>query len=493
MKRILFIALCLSALVMRSQQWEILYNMEEGVVLVGGDCNGEGNFIFGACDDDESVGYLDAFAMYVGNDGEFVQRKFCFEGYKSHLCNAVCLDDGNAFVVGVKGGTLTNRVYDTLWIAVLNTELEIVEERNYPIVAPYQTWTTDVYLEFNNYGEIIVLADVSERTYPYVTNGVYAVLKCDTHGNMLNSKYFAEGHGVNGARPTGIIRVPGSNNMMILGRGFFVNNCHSICYIDNDLNMIAAYPLPWLEDNWNYTDCWKDNGHFLMSSVTHHYGVVNNSYYAAVFEVDEEGRYVDTLVYDRADTSDYTAQFGSMVYAGDEAIYVATYWERGFDELPTDAVICLIDNDLNLLGTKRLKKDGVKIRIMSCQRTSDGGCLVYGQCKKSYGSEMVQVWKLLPEDFVINWSLDDNPVVSRHHVAYPNPTDDYLNIILKNIDNQSFGVVIYDVCSRKYFERKFEHGDGLLTLDVSSLECGTYYYEIVSGGQSVQTGKFIKN
>ena len=492
MKRILLITLCLCAFSMHSQQWEISHEMDEGVILVGGDCNGEGNFIFGAYNGNAGSGYLDAFAMFVNDEGEFVERKFCFEGYKSYLCNAVCMDNGNAFVVGVKGGTLTNRVYDTLWIAVMNPELEIVEERNYPIEAPYITWTTDVYLELNNYGEIIVLTDVSERCYPNVTNGVYAVFKCDTHGNILKNKYFAEGHGVNGARPTGIVKVPNSDNMMILGRGFFVSNCHSICYIDNDLNKIEAYPLPWLEDNRNYTDCWKDNGHFLMSSMTHYYGVADNSYYAAVFEVDGEGHYVDTLVYDRADTSDYTAQFGSMAYAGDGAIYIATYWERGFDEMPTDAVICLIDNDLNLLGTKRLMINDTKIRIMHCQRTSDGGCLVYGQCKKNYGSEMVQVWKLLPGDFVIPWNLDDNLAVLQHQTAYPNPTEDYLNIVLQDVDNQTCKVAISDIFCRKCFERKFGHSVGLLSLDVSSLEHGMYFYEVHVGKHSVHKGKFFK-
>lgn len=492
MKRFLLLIFCFLAVGMQSQQWVLSYPVEDGVVLNGGDCDGEGNYIFGACGKDEDSGYLYAYAMYVGKDGCFREKRFIFDGYKSYLCNAVCLDNGNAFVVGLKGGTLSNHIYDTLWVSVMNPELEIVEEHNYPLVAPYKTWTTDVYLELNNYGEIIVLADVSARDFPLMTNGVYAVFKCDIHGNVLKSQYFSEGHGVNGARPTGIIRVPNSDNMMILGMGFFVTNNHSICYIDNDLNKVAAYPLPWLEDVRNFTDCWKDNGHFLMSSMTHHQGIVNNSYYAAVFEVDDKGHYIDTLVYDRADTSDYTAQFGSMTYVSDDAIFIATYWENGVNELPSDAVICLIDNDLNLKGTKKLKIDDTKIRIMHCQMTSDGGCLFYGQCKKSYDNEMVYIWKLLPEDFIIPWSLDERPEVLQHQQAYPNPTNDYLNIVLNHIDNQGYRVAVSDMRGRKYFERRFDDCNGLLTLDVSSLNDGMYIYEIICKGYCVQKGKFIK-
>ena len=492
MKRILLLTLCLLAVEMQSQRWVVSYPVEDGVALVGGACNGDGNFIFGACNNNSGLGYLDAYAMFVDNDGDYFEKRFCFENYKSHWCNAVCLDNGNAFVVGVKGGTLTNHVYDTLWIAVMNRELDIIEEHSYPLVEPYVTWTTDVYLEFNSYGEIIVLADVSTRNYPNMTHGVYAVFKCDRYGNVLKNKYFPDGHGVNGARPTGLIRVPGSEYMMMLGRGFFATNCHSICYIDNELNKIDVYPLPWLEDIWNYTDCWKENGHFLMSSMTHHHGVVNNSLYAAVFEVDAMGHYVDTLVYDRADTSDYTAQFGSMAYVDDATIYIATYWDSGENELPSDAVICLIDNDLNLRGTKRLKTEDTKIRIMHCQRTSDGGCLVYGRCKRSNSSELVCVWKLLPEDFVVPWSLSGQPEVLPHQKAYPNPTGDYLNIVLYDADSQCI-VSIYDMCGRKYFERRFDSGNTMLTIDVSHLGNGTYNYEVIVRGHSMQKGKFVKN
>lgn len=492
MKRLLFLAFCLMAFGMQSQQWMISYPVEEGVVLVGGACNGEGNYIFGACNDYNGLGYVDAYAMYVDKDGGYIERKFSFEGYKSHLCSALCMDDGNAFVVGVKGGTLTNHLYDTLWIAVMTPELDIVEERDYPLVEPYITWTTDVYLRFDNHGDIIVLADVSERNYPFMTNGVYAVFKCDTHGNMLKSRYFPDGHGVNGARPSGLIRVPDSDDMMLLGKGFFVTNSHSICYIDNDLNKIGAYQLPLYENIRNYTDCWKDNGHFLMSSMTHHQGMLDHALYAAVFEVDATGHYVDTLVYDRADTSDYTAQFGSMVYVSDDCIYIATYWDSGDEELPSDAVICLIDNDLNLKGTKRLKTGNTKIRLMHCQTTSEGGCLVYGQCKESYGSEMVCVWNLLPDDFVIPWALQESPEALPHLDAYPNPTSDYLNIKLNNDDNQCV-VSVFDMRGRKYFERRFDGGGGLLTLDVTNLEAGTYFYEVITGEQSTQKGRFMKN
>ena len=493
-KRTIVIVLCLVVSKMWSQQWEIAYPVPDGVILTGGCCNGNGNYVFGACDKVAGDVYSGALALYIDDAGNYVERRFVCEGYKASLFQGISLDDGNVLAVGVKGGLLSNHVFDTLWFAVLTPELDVVEEHFCTIEEPYVTWTGEVYLDYNNDGDIVVLAGASRFTIPYLmTNGVYVVMKCDTHGNVLKSRYFVDGHAPNGARPTGIVRVPNTDLMMMLGKGFNFNGYHTVTYIDREFELAGTYALPWLEDNWNHTDCWKDNGHFLMSSLTHHYKVLENQFYAAVFEVDASGHYIDTLVYDRADTSDYTAQYGSMAHFSDDVIYVATYWENGLNEEPNDAVICLIDNDLNLLGTKRLRYDNTKIRLLHCQVTDDGGCLVYGKSQTSNGNEMVIIIKLLPEDFIVPWTLTDEPEVLQHASVYPNPTADRLNITLENNDNQAIVVSITDMKGRKYFERRFESKGGLLTLDVSALESGTYVYEVVVGGMRTKKGKFIKN
>lgn len=485
------ITLCLISIRMQSQQWEIAYSADEGAFLMGGCCNDGGNYIFGACDDNGSGIYSNAYAMYVEADGSYVTRKFCYD-CKSELCSAVCLDNGNAFVVGIKGGTLDDNVYDSLWIVVMTSALDIVEERCYSVVAPYQTWTNDIYLDFDSDGNVIVLADVSEKDFPWVTNGVYVVLKCDSHGNVLKSQCFSEGHGPGGARPTGIVRVPNSELMMLLGRAFDVSGVHSIAYIDGDLNLVAVYPIPWMERIWNYSDYWKDDNHFLMASQTYYYGIYD-SYYAAVFAVDTEGHYVDTLVYDRADTADYTAQFGSMAYFNDETIYVTTYWENGLNDEPNDVVVIMIDKDLNLMGVKKLMYEDVKTRPLHCQVTADGGCLVYGRSKKSYGNEMIIVWKLVPEDFIVPWTLTELPEVSQNHEVYPNPTTDWLNIMLKQCENQKIKVCIRDIGGRKCFEHRIESGGGLMSIDISKLENGVYLYEITGCDNGIMTGRFVKN
>lgn len=490
MRKILVLALCLITMHMQSQQWRIAYSVEDGAFLMGGCCNGIGNYIFGVSDENDYEVYTNAYAMYVENNGDYITRKFCYD-YKSELCSAVSLDDGNAFVVGIKGGTLSNQRYDSLWIVIMTPELDIVEEHCYPLITPYKTWTNDIYLDFDSTGNVVILADVSEKDYPLVTNGVYVVLKCDIYGNVLKSRYFPDGHGLGGARPTGIVRVPNSDMMMLLGRAFDVSGIHSIAYIDNDLNLIETYPIPWMERTWNYTDYWKDDDHFLMASQTSIYNVYD-SYYAAVFEVDSEGHYVDTLVYDRADTADYTAQFGSMATVDDRTIYVTTYWENGLNEEANDAVILMIDADLNLLGVKRLEVDNVKIRPLHCQVTADGGCLVYGKSKKSYGNDMILVWKLLPEDFVIPWMLTEMSEVSQNLDVYPNPTSDFLNIILKYNDNQRIRINIRDVKGHKLFEYRFNDCAGLLTLDVSKLDNGMYFYEIFKDGEDIIKGRFVK-
>lgn len=129
---------------------------------------------------------------------------------------------------------------------------------------------------------------------------------------------------------------------------------------------------------------------------------------------------------------------------------------------------------------------------MHCQKTSDGGCLVYGRSKKSYGSELLCVWKLSVEDFVIPYTLYEMPGVLRHQEVYPNPTNGILNLIV-DYDNQDCKVIISDQRGRKFFERKFERPSGVLTLDLSTLEKGVYIYEVFTRKNCTQKGKFIKN
>ena len=85
MKRFLSLIFCLSALLLQSQQWVVTYPVEEGVTLIGGCCNGDGNFIVGACDNANGSGYLDAYVMYIDRNGDFLEKTIVFDGYKSHL------------------------------------------------------------------------------------------------------------------------------------------------------------------------------------------------------------------------------------------------------------------------------------------------------------------------------------------------------------------------------------------------------------------------
>lgn len=493
MKKLLVVALCLIAGNLLAQQWKIEYPVVEGAILIGGCGNDSGNYVLGAYNKMQDNGYYGALALYVDKNGEFTEKRFECANSKFGFCQGICLEDGNALVVGMKGGTWSDHVADTMWIAVMTPELEIVEEHFCTIETPFRTWTGEVYLDFNSEGDVVILAGASRYVDPYLmTMGVYVVLKCDVHGNVLDIRYFSEGHAHGGARPTDIVRVPGTDKMMMLGKGFNLNGYHTITYLDNDLELAGTYPLPWLESIWNHTKYWKDNGNFLMSSMTHHFNMLQNPYYTAVFEVDDTGHYLDSLVYDRADTSDYTAQYGSMAYFSDKVIYWTTYWENGDNENPNDAVICLIDSDLNLLGVKRLIHDNMKVRMLHCQVTGDGGCLFYGGAKISYGDEMVVIWKLMPDDFIVPWTMTDESEVSLHNCVYPNPTADYINITLGNIESD-FRVVVRDLEGRKCFERRFEKGGGRLTLDVSAFENGTYVYEVVTGGKSTMKGKFVKN
>ena len=93
---------------------------------------------------------------------------------------------------------------------------------------------------------------------------------------------------------------------------------------------------------------------------------------------------------------------------------------------------------------------------------------------------------------MIPWTLDEKPEVLQHQNAYPNPTRNLLNISMNDVEGEC-RVSVSDLLGRKYFERRFERGGAMLTLDVSKLEAGTYFYEVTVDGRSTQKGRFMKN
>lgn len=99
------------------------------------------------------------------------------------------------------------------------------------------------------------------------------------------------------------------------------------------------------------------------------------------------------------------------------------------------------------------------------------------------------------EDYWIEVDLCDNGLQSLPKVlqnnkesilkTYPNPTREYLNLELQNVNNKKTGVTIYDIKGKEVLSKEFENispsGSMKETLDIRTLSSGVYFIQIING------------
>ena len=122
--------------------------------------------------------------------------------------------------------------------------------------------------------------------------------------------------------------------------------------------------------------------------------------------------------------------------------------------------------------------------------TNDEGCLIHVYL--DYNSHYVSmIYKLKSEDFEIITDVsvsgeDFEPVI------YPNPVSSILNVNVGNMHGSNVTVTIVDMIGRRYLDKEVFINGNTLTLDVSSLSEGTYFYSLLIDGRYVLTEKFVK-
>lgn len=490
-RHIVLLLLCLMPAVVWSQSWEVFEAIPGVVSVRGGVSNENGNYIVGNVTPENSGSVSTAFAMFVTDDGFYYFNYDYAESGKSDFYSALCLENGNAFIVGRKSSITTNQFYNTIWVVIVDENLNVVEEHSYPIEDPffgidYMTLTR------NNDNDIIMVSQARKPATPGDASFDCLVCKFNDQGEMLDHKY-VETTFFGKSEPRAVSVVPNTNNFMVMDSGFDKDGFNCISYMDENFDFYSHHSLlkgRW-KSGWINSTVWLDETRFLMSAMVYDEHSDDDSYFAAVFESDLNIHFKDTLIYNRIDTADYTPFVRAMEYVDDSTIYFVSY-EYNVNGYGNSVVVMLIDKDLNLLGSKKYIYKNGYFNIFHIQKTNDGGCLLYG--KRSYLEQnAIYVKKVLREDLECNLSVVEVPDKEENVAAYPNPTSDYLNIPVEVAENQSVVLSVTDIEGRKIVERRLAvNGNSTIRLDVSSFNCGIYFYEILNVKNPIK-GKFVKN
>jgi len=84
------------------------------------------------------------------------------------------------------------------------------------------------------------------------------------------------------------------------------------------------------------------------------------------------------------------------------------------------------------------------------------------------------------------------PLTSSDIAVYPNPANDVLNIKFYNGIDQKATVKIYDLSGKMMINKEFGASNSSISMPISSLPVGMYFYEI-QNGDNVVRNKFVKD
>lgn len=499
MKRFLILLFVLSMLkYANSQQWSFEYPCEEDEYahFMAGDKSLHYNYVVGGLYGD-NPNLPSAIALCIRENGEYNDKVFDEYSVKMSFVTALGLNDGNVFVVAACSDNQEKNVYEKLWVAVMNPDLDILSEKIMEVDEHYISYGLSAQALLNDSNEIVLVTVVTDSIPSHtIIEYDFSFYKFDRSCNLLkqtfleNPSYHSE--------ITDFIKVADTDYYAMFSNGMHVTGVETVSYIDDDLNYLstsiidnmANYPnniLPMFVS----VDYWYDENHFLMSAMSAHTEGVND-WHPIVIKMDKDMNVIKSLSFERVDTTDYVSQYRSMAFVNSDKIYISTFWQNssGFEFYPNTATVFLINDKLDLLGRKDFESDCF-IEILYIQPTYDEGCII--QAYKIYKTHKVPViCKLKSEDFEIVTNMidheDDIDVGS-----FPNPVSSVLNINVDFVTEVNVRIIVFDVLGRRYLDKELHLEGDMLSLDVSSLVKGTYFYEIIMDKKCVLREKFIKN
>jgi len=180
----------------------------------------------------------DAFILKVSPDGSYITKCFDRKDTISYFTTIDCLNDGNYFITGSYSidGNCSER--DRLWVAIIDSELNIVIDKSYQIRENYIGFGAIACSLIDIEGNIVLTAaafneEPDEKTY----FGDFAFYKFNEQGDTLLSKYY---HYIWDELSWELRQMPGSDNMMLIERSTHYNNIRGFKIINSIFHKVLS-------------------------------------------------------------------------------------------------------------------------------------------------------------------------------------------------------------------------------------------------------------
>jgi hypothetical protein len=441
----------------------------------------------------EGVQTMKAIILKVYPDGNYQSKLFDKQDTVSIFPSITILDNGNYFVTGRYSADGDVFTLDHLWIVIMDSDLEVVSEKLYMAPEGYLGYWSNTNTIIDEDGHIALVTEVA-RQYTHYQVADFIMYKFNQEGDTLLSRLYPSW---NSSALRSLCPMPGTDSLMMLGRGLLLNGAESMDFMDKDMNISHGIELSAVNGSERQgNNIWLSASEFLMAAnrIVDFEG--KREYFFSVFRVNTSGEYLHELPLDRPDTLEYRAYRQAMVRANDSTIYVTGHqsYNLGWTTIPSTSVIYLIDIDMNLIGRKSFGGDA-NYTLWGVAATPDDGALVYGTRYVQAGSYArdIHVWKFLREDFEIITKVEHLPEALPPAKAWPNPARSEVNISLSAFaQGQNVRFRIYDAQGHKYVDKQIHVSGNSLRAGISPLPPGLYVYEMVGSDGMKQGGKFLK-
>ena len=487
---IYFIAL---AVILTAQQWNITLDHEGfGCWITEGCCTDNNETVF--------VGEWDteAFAIKIDEQGHYTQKVFSMDDRTSRFHSIIPIGNGNYFVTGV---SITNDI-EYLWVLVLDNDMNIVKEQLYEKEEEYSVPDATFYNGKNckavmdDDGTIVVCVGVSMPFLPQTYRIRPVFMRFNTDCERLNSVFIASDDYGNLFYDTNfelnsIMTAPDNSDILVVGPGR--GNCQSIMRFDCDFNLITYHiisaPTTTRTAQDPDSDFWIDNNNILLVAYFYDTEVHNKAKLVYGKANIHDGIIHENICINKTDTLNYTIGRHSMCTVNDTTIYLVSLSRLGNWAAPANMEIYLTNKNLEILGSKYFY-DETGYWPMTAIATNDDGIVAVSTSLR----ERTHIKKLLREDFnPIPCSVKEVPKEKIKATVFPNPTNGTLNIDISNLPkNLENRVSITDMRGITRMSRIIKGSGNLLTIDVSALEAGVYFYSVYNREKELFNGKFVK-
>jgi len=483
MKRlILFLVLSLPFVGINAQEWEIVFDDSDNSYLFNDVCKVDDNVCLyvGLCGVKLTEGK--GVIMKMSSDGDYETRVFDVEDSYSNFMSIVKLDDGNFFIVGWLRNHLTDSIY--IWNVVMDDEMNIIRENRHPKDLRFDDFSDGRCVKRNNGNVVFTCCS----KYNANSNGCY-IVEYNSDCAMVKSNLLDHNTGYSTLwyYPNSVIEIPGSDEIIVLCKGYGGNKC--VLYFDSALSLVRSVNI-------------QDQ----METITFYhegYGIIagdnNIKLWLSALWRNLKDRKHGVVV------GNYDIQAGVMslqteLMSGNpyDTIYCSS-WYNGIAKTTCGKLLCYGNESVNLVLTPRLfifdehenfsysvlyeDYQGYSAGVML--PTNDGGCLI--QMKKRVGDRWITVIKKISSETL---SVGEHALPEESVRVYPNPASDRICLQL-NDDGGDHQVTICDIygrtaCVTDHISAEYN------SIYIGNLKPGVYFCYITDKEQIIKKAKFVK-